>query len=302
MTDGQTILITGASGFLGQACCAAFTAAGFPVRALVRDPARAQHLAPVASAGVFRCDLPDGVDERAFEGGARALIHCAYETRSTSAAQARRTNAGGTETLVRMARASGVQQLVFVSSMAAHEHAASVYGKTKFELEKLFDTASDTVVKPATIIGAGGVFQRTRDMLRRLPLLPLFYADRRLQTIWIDDACLGLVRAVEGPVNGTIALAHPESTPMRAFYQGIAAVDGIQLKMLPFPGDLALFGIGILEGIGLRPPISSDNLLGIKHLHQFDPVADLARLKLQPLSFQQSLERLMASPSARSGR
>jgi hypothetical protein len=48
----------------------------------------------------------------------------------------------------------------------------------------------------------------------------------------------------------------------------------------------------MLEGIGLKPPITSDNLLGIKHLHQFDPVPDLARLGLQPLSFHESLARL----------
>jgi nucleoside-diphosphate-sugar epimerase len=249
-------------------------------------------LQPIAHGGIFRCDLPDVIDERALEGGARALIHAAYETRSASAEQARRTNVNGTEALVRLARQGGIPQLVFVSSMAAHESAASVYGKTKYELEKLFDRAADTVIKPATIVGAGGVFQRTREMLRRLPVLPLFYSDRRLQTIWIDDICQGLVRTVERSLGGTILLAHPESTPMREFYRGIAAVDGITLKSCPFPGDLALFGIRLLEKVGLKPPITSDNLLGIKHLHQFDPVGDLARLALKPLSFQESLLRL----------
>jgi nucleoside-diphosphate-sugar epimerase len=293
MTNGeQTVLITGAAGFLGRACCAAFTRAGFRVRALVRNPAAAGDLLPVAQGGIFGCVLPDAIDERAMEGGVRALVHCAYETRSASVEQARRTNLAGTEALVRLGRQNGIQQLVFVSSMAAHPGAASVYGKTKYELEKLFDRAADTVIKPATIVGDGGVFRRTREMLRRLPVLPLFYADRQLQTIWIDDACQGLVRTVERSLGGTVLLAHPESTAMRQFYAGIAAVDGIRLRVCPFPGDLALFVIRVLERIGLRPPISSDNLLGIKHLRRFDPVADLARLGLQPLSFLESLQRL----------
>ena len=293
MSSGeQTVAITGASGFLGRACCAAFTAAGFRVRALVRNPAAAKDLEAVAQGGIFRCDLPDGIDERGLDGGVRALVHCAYETRSASPEQARRVNVTGTEALVRMGRKTGIRQLVFVSSIAAHEGAASVYGKTKYELEKRFDAAADTVIKPATIVGDGGVFQRTREMLRRLPVLPLFYADRRLQTIWIGDACQGLVRTVERSLGGTVLLAHPESTAMREFYAGLAALDGIRLKVCPFPGDLALFGIRVLERIGLRPPISSDNLLGIKHLRQFDPLADLARLGLKPLSFQESLRRL----------
>jgi uncharacterized protein YbjT (DUF2867 family) len=288
----QTVLITGATGFLGRAACAAFTAAGFEVRALVRNPAAAADLQPIAQGGIFRCDLPDVIEERALDSGGRALIHAAYETRSASAEQARRTNVKGTEALVRLGRKSGVRQLVFVSSMAAHESAASVYGKTKYELEKLFDRPTDTVVKPATIVGAGGVFQRTREMLRCLPVLPLFYADRRLQTIWIEDICQGLVRTVERSLGGTVLLAHPESTPMREFYRGIAAVDGIRLKVCPLPGDVALFGIRLLERIGLKPPITSDNLLGIKYLRRFDPVDDLARLGLKPLSFQDSLLRL----------
>jgi NADH dehydrogenase len=288
----QTVLITGAAGFLGRAACASFTAAGFEVRALVRNPAAAADLQPIARGGIFRCDLPDAIDQRALEGGPRALIHAAYETRSASAEQARRTNLKGTEALIRLARQSAIPQLVFVSSMAAHESAASVYGKTKHELEKLFDHLSDAVIKPATIVGAGGVFQRTREMLRRLPLLPLFYADRRLQTIWIGDICQGLVRTVERSLGGTLLLAHPESTPMSEFYRAIAAVDGIKLKVCPFPGDLALFGIRLLEQIGLKPPITSDNLLGIKHLHHFDPVDDLTRLGLKPLSFQESLLQL----------
>jgi NADH dehydrogenase len=287
----ETVLITGATGFLGRAACAAFTTAGFRVRALVRNPAEAKDMQSIAQGGVYRCDLPDAIDERAFDGAVRALLHCAYETRAASAEQARRTNVTGTEALVRLARTSGVRRLVFVSSMAAHEGAVSVYGKTKYVLERLFH-AEDAVIKPATIVGNGGVFQRTREMLRRLPVLPLFYADRRLQTIWIEDICQGLVQTVERRLGGTLLLAHPNGTPMREFYRGIAAVDGIRLQACPFPGDVALFGIRLLEKAGLRPPISSDNLLGIKHLRQFDPVDDLARLGLKPLSFQESLLRL----------
>ena len=292
MTPADEVLITGASGFLGRACCAAFTTAGFRVRALVRNPTAHSDLVTIAQGGVFRGDLPDGIDEAAFQGGLRALVHCAYETRSATPAEARRTNVGGTENLLRLSRAHQVRRVVFVSSMAAHDQAASVYGKTKFELEKLFTAPSDTVVKPATIIGPGGVFQRTREMLRRLPVLPLFYADRAMQTISLDDICRALVSIVQRDIPGTVNLAHPDATPMREFYSGIAAVDGIALKAVPFPGEVALLSIGLLEKIGVKPPITTDNLLGIKHLRYFDPRGDLARLDLRPLSFKESLRRL----------
>lgn len=293
MKSDQPILITGASGFLGRACCAAFTAAGFPVRALVRNPDRCGDLAPVATAGIFRCDLPDHIDPRAFENGPRALIHCAYETRSATEEQARRTNLAGTEALLALARENGVRQSVFVSSMAAHDAARSVYGLTKNQLEKRFTGTRDAIVKPGTILGPAGLFQRTREMVARLPVLPLFYGGE-LQIVWIDDICAAIVSVVERELTGTLAVAHPQGVPIAEFYRGIAALDGRKPVLVPFPGDLALFGIATLERLGLRPPISSDNLLGIKYLHHFDTAADLARLGLHPLSFQESLERLKA--------
>ena len=92
---GQTVLITGATGFLGRAACAAFTAAGFQVRALVRNPAAAASLEPIARGGIFRCDLPDSIEERVLQDGPHALIHAASETRFASPEQARRTNVNG---------------------------------------------------------------------------------------------------------------------------------------------------------------------------------------------------------------
>ena len=283
----DTVAITGAAGFLGRACCKAFTDAGFRVRALVRNPECAAGL-PDA----MRCNLPDEIDPHAFEGGVRALVHCAYETRSASAEQARRTNVAGTEALLTRARESGVRQLLFVSSMAAHERARSVYGCTKLELEKQFTGAHDTVIKPGVILGRGGLFQRTREMAGKVPVLPLFYGGGELQTVWIDDICAAIVRAVERELTGTLAIAHPDPVPMAEFYRGIAALDGKHPKLVALPGDLALLGIRMLEGLGMKPPISSDNLLGIKYLHRFDTRADLERAGVRALSFAESLKRL----------
>jgi nucleoside-diphosphate-sugar epimerase len=288
----ESVVITGASGFLGRACCAAFTAAGFSVRAMVRNPEASRDLAAIASGGVFRGQLPGEIDSAAFAGKVRALVHCAYAAGATDEKTAWATNVEGTETLQRLARQAAIPQFVFVSSLAAHRGAASYYGRTKFQLEQRFTAAGDTVVKPATIIGPGGVFQRTREMIRRLPLLPLLYGDHALQTVWIGDVCAGMVEAVRRNIAGTIVLAHPEPVSMREFYKSIAEADGHRALLLPIPGDLALHAIRVLERAGLRLPITSENLLGIKHLVWFDPAPDAQRLGLRPLSFRESLAKL----------
>jgi nucleoside-diphosphate-sugar epimerase len=288
--SGEIVLITGANGFLGEVCCRKFTEAGYVVRALARNPDRARDLA--APGGVFRCDLPEGIDEAAFQGRIGAVVHCAYTMAASTPKEARRVNVEGTEAILRLARRAGARRTVFVSSLSAHAEAESVYGRTKLELERLFTTPADTIVKPGTIIGDGGVFARTREMLGRLPVVPLFYGDRRLQTIWVEDAADGIVEAVRRDLAGTFVLAHAEAAGLRDFYNGIGGLDGRRPRLVPFPGGLALALVSLAEKAGLRLPIHSDNLLGLKHLRYFDPSADLARLGLRPLSFAESLIRM----------
>jgi NADH dehydrogenase len=288
----SVVVITGASGFLGRACCDAFTAAGFRVRALVRRPEAHRDLEGMARGGVFRGQLPGGIDPAAFAGDIRAIVHCAYATNAASGKDAQAANVEGTETLRRMARQAAIPQFVFLSSLAAHAQAASLYGRTKFQLEQRFTSPRDTVVKPATIIGPGGVFERTRETIRRLPIVPLLYGDRALQTVWIGDVCAGIVETVRGAITGTIVLAHPEPVPMREFYRSIARADGRRAILLPIPGGLALLAIRALERTGMRLPITSDNLLGIKRLQWFDPEPSARLLGLRPIGFRESLARL----------
>ena len=289
---GEIVLVTGANGFLGKAVCRAFTDAGFGVRALVRDPETQRTLDPIARAGIFRCDLPGSIAESAFEGNIRALIHCAYSTAAGPPDQIRRANIEGTEAILHLARKAGVGRVVFISSLSAHPEATSLYGRTKLQLEGLFTTPADTVIKPATIIGPGGVFARTREMLSRLPVVPLFYADRKLQTIWIEDACASILAAARGDLPGTFVLAHPRAIPLREFYQGVASLDGRRPTFLPFPGDLAVGILSAIEKTGISLPIHADNLLGFKHLRWFDPTRDMTTLGISPLSFEESLKQM----------
>jgi nucleoside-diphosphate-sugar epimerase len=102
-------------GFLGAAVpepASAGSCAG-----LVRDPARLPR--DLGDLEVFACDLPDVIDERAFEGGVGALVHCAFEMRFQDPERARRVNVEGSARLFEAARRRGVGRILFVTSMSA---------------------------------------------------------------------------------------------------------------------------------------------------------------------------------------
>lgn len=284
----RTILITGANGFLGKKLCERFTSDDYVVRALARSPEHSQDLTPVAQGGIFKCSLPDEIDPQAFQGDIEALVHCAYDTRFSNLDHAKRTNIEGSKNLFEIARRRKVKQIVFISSLAAHAQARSFYGQSKLAIEKSLSlNTSDAVVKPGTIIGRSGLFDRTRQMVAKTPILPLFYgSSKRLQTVWIDDVCEAVFKIVEGKKSGEFVVAEAPGTLMNVFYKAIGLLENKDALIAPFPGDIALLGLRLTESLGLKLPISSENLLGIKHIKEFpnEPAVTQLGTRIRPFS------------------
>lgn len=113
------VLVTGGTGFLGQAVVRALASRGVPVRALGRrEPAP--------------WDRVSGVDYRAADlgeplpvdllGGVATVIHCAAET-AGEWDQHQRNSIDATEHVLKAAAAAGIRELVHVSSVAVQSAA-----------------------------------------------------------------------------------------------------------------------------------------------------------------------------------
>ncbi|MBM3778100.1 MAG: NAD-dependent epimerase/dehydratase family protein [Acidimicrobiia bacterium] len=152
----RTIVVTGATGMLGRACCRYFTARGWVVRAVVRRPAAARHLEPWAQGGIYPGELPGGVDRRAFEGQPAAVVHCAYATAARDQRRADRVNVEGTRVVRALAAEQGAARFVFLSSMAAVPDAESRYARSKLQIERTLDPALISCCAPAWWWGGAG--------------------------------------------------------------------------------------------------------------------------------------------------
>lgn len=118
-----TVLVTGASGFLGGHVLRELRAAGCRVRALSRRPETDATLAALG-ADPLRGDLDDPSTLRRAVDGCEAVFHMAGDTRlwAPYAARIIETNLGGTERLVRAAEAAGVGAFIHTSSTSAWSH------------------------------------------------------------------------------------------------------------------------------------------------------------------------------------
>src|SRR5688572_19316155 len=119
--QGRTVLVTGGSGFIGQAVERRLVREGtVRVRAATRRPTAPR---PPGVDTVIVGDLGPAMDWTNAVRGVDVVVHTAArvhvmrETATDPLAEFRRDNVGGTVALARQAAGAGVRRLVFISSI-----------------------------------------------------------------------------------------------------------------------------------------------------------------------------------------
>jgi dihydroflavonol-4-reductase len=168
------ILLTGATGFLGQHILRELLAAGHQVKALSRSE-KADDLLKHQGAEPVRGKLSNAYSLMQAAKNVDAIFHTAADTntwRVNNDAQTR-TNVGGIENVIAAAKANGVKQILHTSSVSAYSHLAHGmlredtpqrgneswinYERTKFLSEKAVrESGLDFIIfQPSHILGPG---------------------------------------------------------------------------------------------------------------------------------------------------
>lgn len=286
-----TIAISGATGLIGRALCIHLAARGYQVRALTRrtDPT----LAAIPNVQLFNCDLPESIDPGAI-AGCDIVIHAAYPTALRDLKQIRHINETGTRKLLQLSRQAGVARFIFVSTTSAHEAAASYYGQSKLRLEGALDPDRDLVIRPGLVLASeGGLFNRIRSTVRRTRFIPLFGGGTRvIQTIHIQDLCIGFEAAITRGTLGRVVLAEPRGLLFKEFLRLVAAKENRRVTLIPLPIAPALLAFKLAERMKLGLSVGSENLLGLKGMRFVESQDDLAKLGITVRSTPESLATL----------
>ena len=215
-------LVTGATGFLGQAVTKDLIARGYQVRAVGRNREKGRHLQSIG-AEFLTMDVRDGVAINRATQNVDVAVHCAAVAAPWGDRnEFRSTNVDGTRNIIEGCLHNSVRRMVYVSTasvvsqfsdqldinenMPAPRHFVSEYAKTKWlaeeEVRKIPVRELQTVIlRPKAIYGPGdnNIFPRIIKAARigRLPMIGDGCAITNITHI--SDAVSGIRLALECP-------------------------------------------------------------------------------------------------------
>ncbi len=265
--SGKTILVTGATGFLGRRVAEALLDRGARVRALARNAAKARGLV-ARGASVALGDMTDAASLRAAATGCEAVFHFAAVTNEFCPLDYyRHVNVEGTRVLAEAALAEGVQRFVYASTGWVHglwcdtrndesspmRPCGHFYADTKIEAETLVSRLVGERGLPAVILRPSEIYG-PQDRNWTLRPLRLIASGRMLlagggkgltQPMFVDDLVEGVLAAAEkGGVGEVYILCGPNVVTFRDYFGRLARIVGRKrIPSVPLRFGLAAAGL-----------------------------------------------------------
>lgn len=194
----RTILVTGATGFVGRRLVPVLADRGLDVRAMTRRPEQYDGRGTAVAGNVHDPDsltaALDGVEVAVY------LVH------SLDDDDFERKDAEAASSFGKAAAAAGVQQIVYLGGLGAEQDVLSPHLRSRREVEgKLAEGGVPvTVLRAAIVVGAGGIsWELTRQLVKNLPAMVVpKWVRTRTQPIAIDD----VIRYLDGVIGNEQAM------------------------------------------------------------------------------------------------
>lgn len=292
------ILVTGGTGFIGQALIRHLAEGGHSVRTLIRPSRRSP-------------DLPKGVaveiavssikDERGFHAamvGVDTLYHLASAEWEGPRASLMEIDIQGTQSVIKAATDAGIGRIFFVSHLGADRASAYPVFKAKAIAEEYIRRSGldFTILRSAIVYGPNDSF--TTGLAKLLYSLPFLFipgdGKMLLQPLWVEDlvTCLSWALDDNSTRNQTYEIGGPEYLTFHDILQAILSETGVHRSLValrpPYFRGLTVFLENLFPGL----PVSVYWLdyLASNHTCRLDSLPHT--FNLMPARFSQRLAYL----------
>lgn len=267
----KTILLTGATGFVGTGLAERIEDSGNRVVPVVRRPAGRFPDARVVPDIDASTDWGDALQEIDTVMHLAARVHVMKDTQERPLDAFRRVNTLGTLQLARSAAAKGIARFVYLSTVKVNgestgkqpfretdaPHPADPYAVSKWEAEQgLYQVMEETgmevvIVRPPLVYGpgVGGNFLRLLEWIQKGVPLPLAAVDNRRSLVGLSNLCdfLLLCARHPGAAGETFLVSDDQDLSTPGLLERIARQMGRSPRLWPLPAPV-LRGLAALLG------------------------------------------------------
>ena len=295
------IVITGATGFVGQEVVKQARADGHPVRAIVRDPNSKTARGLVQKYGV---DLFHGnvIYPPSLEGsmqGVKCVIHLVGIIHEWKESTFQRVHTEAAINVIDAAKKAGVKRYLHMSALGTRADGRSRYHQTKWAAEEAVRKSglAWTIFRPSVIYGPGDKSVTVLSkVLRRAPFVPVLGdGNSKIQPVAVEVVAKCFVAAIknDGTVGKTYDLCGPEAFTWNELYDKLLAFNGLRKPKLHLPLPVARIQAAVFEKLLANPPFNRDQLLMVQEDNVGVPKPAERDFGLQQETFEQGIARYL---------
>ncbi len=287
------ILVTGASGYLGNHIVKGLAESGKAVSALIRNREWAEAEGRLVGLNIEWAEGDVTKPETLSNAvkGVDAIIHTAAIAIEKGGRTYEDINYQGTVNVVNAAKAAGVKRFVNISQLGADSKLPYRFLASKGKAQE-YAAASGldwTAFRPSVIWGPEDEFANT--FAKLAPLSPLIYpiigdGQARFQPVWVEDVAAAVVKSLDDPstIGQEFELGGPEVLTIAEIERRTLNAIGARRLLIPFPVPLLRIIVTLMQAVLPAPPVTTSllDLLGVDNTTKSNA---LGRFVAQPKPF-----------------
>jgi nucleoside-diphosphate-sugar epimerase len=260
MSERKICAITGSNGYVGGCVKNYFTANGWEILELTRQPK--------PNSRAIKFQLGEEIPQQSL-ASVNALVHCAYDFKPLRRQEIFAVNVEGSRKILEAARAAKIQKIIFISSISAFDDCRSLYGKAKLEIEKIALKNGTLVIRPGLVYGSGpgGMFGKLVAQIRKSSVIPMIGDGSQIQfLVHNEDLSAFIEKFAAGKIglpSQILTAANEKPWPFKKLLLEIARGQNKKPIFIPLPWRLVWAGLKSAEICGLKLNFRSDSLVSL---------------------------------------